>query len=203
MSSSQSWTATQDAKNNQRSASSAGGVVDQCAKRPRQDRDRRSHVHRRIEPRGRRASDPVPEAGASPEAPPAPLARLRSRPCSADRAAGEDQCRQRVQVGLARELDIERLEPLGCFEQQRLERRCRDWRRTRAARAAAPLARVALDRAARFPPPPTAPATASNAPAPRLTCAAASARSARRVGSADSDTERSRNAAAAARPPRA
>ena len=47
------------------------------------------------------------------------------------------------------------------------------------------------------------PRAASNAPAWKLACAAASARSARRAGSCVSATARCRNAAAAARPPRA
>ena len=49
----------------------------------------------------------------------------------------------------------------------------------------------------------SSPRDTSNAPAPRLACAAASARSARRAGSPVSATERCSSAAAAARPPRA
>ena len=47
------------------------------------------------------------------------------------------------------------------------------------------------------------PSAASGAPAWCLACAAASARAARRAGSSVSPADRSRNAAAAARPPRA
>ena len=84
------------------------------------------------------------------------------------------------------------------------ERRCRqpEAKATSAAQQIRP-ARVGTRRAAPASAVATSPRAASNAPAWKLACAAASARSARRAGSTVSATARCRNAAAAATPPRA
>ena len=82
-------------------------------------------------------------------------------------------------------------------------RRRRGSGRTRPRPAADPRGPARARRAARPRRPPAARGPTSNAPAPRLAWAAASARSARRAGSPVSATARCRNAAAAARPPRA
>ena len=108
-----------------------------------------------------------------------------------------------AQVRLPSEVQVERFKPPGGVHQQMRVRRSRSLTRTRrvprtrSTRARwkssrGPVAAVARRASA-----------ASNAPAWRLAWAAASARSPRSSGSSVSATERCRNAAAAASPPRA
>ena len=110
--------------------------------------------------------------------------------------------RHRLQVGVARQLEIKWLEPLGgCSSSegaslpplQRRAIRARN-RSTRAPPSSSSGPRSAVRSRS---------SAASGAPASCLACAAASARRARRAGSSVSSEARSRNAAAAASPPRA
>ena len=125
----------------------------------------------------------------------------------ARQAPGEHGCHPGGQVGLPGRVGVERLEPLSRLEQQRRgvaaqaggEHTCP---RSRSTRALANSSSGPVPTS-----PPSSAVTSSprawpNSPASRLTWAAASVRSTRRTGSTVSRTARSRNAAAAARPPR-
>ena len=108
-----------------------------------------------------------------------PRAGRRPRP-----TPGEQRRQPGAQIGLARQLEVERLEPLGRLEQQRrgVAAQARGERDLPAQQVHPGALRTRP--AARPPPWPAVRRALSNAPACRLARAAASARSARRSGSA-------------------
>ena len=101
---------------------------------------------------------------------------------------GVQRCLPRVQVGLAGQAGVERLQPLGCLQQQRgasLPGAC--------ANATCPRSKYTRALANSSSGPASAVATSSSALPNAPACAAASVRPARRPGSADSSTKCSQN----------
>jgi hypothetical protein len=114
---------------------------------------------------------------------------------------GEPRCPERIQIGLARQAHIQRLKPLAARSSSGGASLPRFWAYAICARSTSSRARSRSSSGPAWAAA-NSPSAVSGAPARCLAWAAASARCARRAGSSVNPTARSKNAAAAARPPR-